>query len=273
MADGQVPDREAGVADDLAGNDEPSTGTGPAAVAVFGDALPAAQKYARLLAGPGVERGVIGPGEAERLWDRHLFNCAAIARLVPSRCSLADIGSGAGLPGIVLALLRPGVRVTLVEAMARRVAFLEECVAELDLANVDVVRGRAEDLAGHLVVDVVTARAVAPLDKLAGLCVGLLRPGGKALAMKGASAETELTMARPVLARLGVTDARVVEVGSADGAATARVVLFSAAERHGADRRRAAGQRGAGPAGRPGGPPGAAGPGGRRSRPNTRRGG
>jgi 16S rRNA (guanine527-N7)-methyltransferase len=245
-----------------------------AAAAVFGAAFPVAEKYAQLLAGPAVELGVIGPAEADRLWDRHLLNCAAIARLVPARCSLADIGSGAGLPGIVLALLRPGVRVTLVEAMARRVSFLERCVAELGLDNVDVLRGRAEDLAGRLTVDVVTARAVAPLEKLAGLCVGLLRPGGRALAIKGASAETELARSRPVLARLGVSDARVVEVGSADGAAAATVVVFTAAGRPGAQRRGAGVQR-------PGGYPGErvpggqrrAGPPGRRSRPNNKRGG
>jgi 16S rRNA (guanine527-N7)-methyltransferase len=248
---------------------------GPAAAAaVFGSALPAAEKYARLLSVRGVELGVVGPAEAERVWDRHLLNCAAIARLVPARCSLADIGSGAGLPGIVLALLLPGVRVTLVEAMARRVSFLEQCVAELGLENVEVVRGRAEDMAGRLVVDVVTSRAVAPLEKLAGWCIGLLRPGGKALAIKGASAETELARARPVLARLGVSDARVVEVGSADGAAAATVVVFSAGGRHGAQRRDGAGQR---PGGRPGehpaGPQRGAGPPGRRARPNSRRGG
>ncbi len=245
-----------------------------AAAAVFGTALPAAEKYAQLLAGRGVELGVVGPGEAERVWDRHLLNCAAIARLVPTRCWLADIGSGAGLPGIVLALLLPGVRVTLIEAMARRVSFLEQCVAELGLKNVEVVRGRAEDLAGRLVVDVVTSRAVAPLEKLAGWSIGLLRPGGKALAIKGASAELELTRARPVLARLGVTDARVVEVGSADGAAAATVVVFSAPGSHGAQRRDAGGLR---PVGHPGdyraGPQRGAGPPGRRARPNSRRGG
>ncbi len=244
------------------------------AAAVFGAALPAAEKYAQLLAGRGVEVGVLGPAEAERVWGRHLLNCAAVARLVPARCSLADIGSGSGLPGIVLALLLPGVRVTLVEAMARRVSFLEQCVAELGLANVEVVRGRAEDLVGQLVVDVVTARAVAPLEKLAGLCVGLLRPGGKALAIKGASAETELARARPALARLGVRDARVVKVGSADGAAAATVVVFSAVGRRGVQGRDAVGHR-------PGGHPGeravgrqrGSGPPSRRARPNSRRGG
>jgi 16S rRNA (guanine527-N7)-methyltransferase len=255
------------------GADGPA-GHSAAAAAVFGAALPVAEKYAQLLAGRGMELGVIGPAEVERLWDRHLLNCAAIARLVPARCSLADIGSGAGLPGIVLALLRPGVRVTLVEAMARRVSFLEQCVAELGLDNVEVVRGRAEDLAGRLIVDVVTARAVAPLEKLAGLCVGLLRPGGRALAIKGASAETELARARPVLSRLGVGDARVVEVGSADGAAAATVVVFTAAGRAGAQRRdTGVGRPGGRPGGRVAGGQRRAGPPGRRSRPNNRRGG
>jgi 16S rRNA (guanine527-N7)-methyltransferase len=254
--------------------EQPEPEVANAAAAVFGAALPAAEKYAELLSGPGVQLGVVGPAEAERVWERHLLNCAAVARLVPARCSLADIGSGAGLPGIVLALLLPAAQVTLVEAMARRVSFLEQCVTELGLANVEVVRGRAEDLAGRLVVDLVTARAVAPLEKLAGLCLGLLRPGGKALAIKGASADTELTRARPVLARLGVTDARVVKVGSADGVAAATVVVFSAAGRRGAQGRDGAGQR-------PGGHPGerlvgrqrGAGPPSRRARPNSRRGG
>jgi 16S rRNA (guanine527-N7)-methyltransferase len=258
-ADGALPD--AGV--------EPP----PGAADVFGTALPLAKRYAELLAGPGVERGVLGPAEADRIWERHLLNCAAVARLVPPKCSLADVGSGAGLPGIVLALLLPGARVTLVEALARRVAFLEECVADLGLANVEVVRGRAEDLAGRLSVDLVTARAVAPLEKLAGWCAGLLRPGGRVLAIKGASAETELSRARPALARLGVSDARVVEVGSADGAATATVVMFSAGGRRIADQHGRAGQRGTGPQGvRPGGQHGPA-AGGRRARPNSRRGG
>jgi 16S rRNA (guanine527-N7)-methyltransferase len=248
---------------------------GPGSAAVFGAALPVAEKYARLLAGPGVERGVLGPAEADRIWERHLLNSAAIARLVPARGSLVDVGSGAGLPGLVLAILLPGVQVTLVEAMARRVAFLEECVSELALPNVEVVRGRAEELAGRMAADVVTARAVAPLDKLAGLCLGLLRPGGKVLAIKGASAEAELARARPVLARLGVNDARVVEVGSAAGAATATVVVFSAAERRGADHLGQRAQRGATQAGgRSRGPQRQAGPGaGRRARPNSRRGG
>src|SRR5215469_3804251 len=146
---------------------------GSAAAEMFGDALPQAARYAELLTGVGVERGVLGPAEAERIWERHLLNCGAVARLVPARCSVVDLGSGAGLPGIVLAILLPGVQVTLLEPLARRVEFLQQSVAELGLANVEVVRGRAEELAGQLAGDVVTARAVAPLDKLAGLSLGV----------------------------------------------------------------------------------------------------
>jgi 16S rRNA (guanine527-N7)-methyltransferase len=247
------------------------------ATAIFGGALPLAERYAQLLVGAGVERGIVGPAEAERIWDRHLLNCAAIARLVPAKAAVVDVGSGAGLPGIVLALVLPSAQVTLVEPMARRVEFLEECVKDLGLPNAEVVRGRAEDLAGHLAADVVTARAVAPLDKLAGMCLGLARPGGKVLAIKGASAEAELARARPVLARLGVSDARVLEVSGADDAATATVVVFTAA----GERRPAAGLRkdGRAQAGNRGGPPdgGQARPrgrsGGRVTRPNSRRGG
>jgi 16S rRNA (guanine527-N7)-methyltransferase len=248
----------------------------PGADAVFGEALAQARSYAAMLAGPGVERGIVGPAEAERIWDRHLLNCAAIARLAAGKGWIVDVGSGAGLPGIVLAMLLPAARVTLVESLGRRATFLSECVADLGLANAEVVRARAEDLAGKLSADVVTARAVAPLEKLAGLCVGLVRPGGRVLAVKGATAEAELARARPALARLGITDARVAEVGSADGVAAATVVMFTAA----ADQRAAtghgqAGRRGSGQAGLgPGGQRRGRGPaGGRMTRPNSRRGG
>ena len=241
---------------------------------MFGDALPQAEKYAALLTGAGVERGVVGPAEADRIWDRHLLNSGVLARLIPAKGTLVDLGSGAGLPGIVLAILLPGVRVTLLEPLARRVDFLNECVTALGLPNAQVLRGRAEDMAGQLLADVVVSRAVAPLDKLVGLSIGLTRPGGRVLAIKGASAEAELAKARPVLARLGVTDARVVHAGSAGGGATATVVTFSAPE-HRSSRAgggRSGGRGDSGPAGRPGGRGGsAAGP--RMARPNSRRGG
>jgi 16S rRNA (guanine527-N7)-methyltransferase len=247
------------------------------AAAMFGATLPQAEQYAALLTGVGVERGIVGPGEAARIWDRHVLNCGVIARLIPTTCSVVDLGSGAGLPGIVLAMLRPESRLTLLEPMARRAAFLQECVTALGLANVEVVRGRAEEFAGRLAADVVTSRAVAPLEKLAELSIGLARPGGRVLAMKGSSAAAELARARPVLARLGIGDTRVVTVASASGAITATVVTFTATlPRHAASAPKAGWrtvqqvQDGAG-----GGRRGARGAAGnrRQTRPNSRRGG
>jgi len=195
---------------------------------VFGSALGQAERYAELLAGRAVERGLIGPRETVRLWDRHLMNCAAVAELIPPACSVIDLGSGAGLPGVVIAMLRPQATVILLEPMARRVAFLQECVAELGLANTAVCRGRAEDLAGRVAADVVTARAVAPMERLAGLALGLARPGGLVLAMKGAGAAEELARARPVLARLRAQDVAVVHPGSGKVSPPPTVIRLSA---------------------------------------------
>jgi 16S rRNA (guanine527-N7)-methyltransferase len=199
-------------------------------ISIFGPAAPTAGRYARLLAGPGVERGLIGPNEIPRIWDRHLFNCAVVAGLVPGRCSLLDIGSGAGLPGMVLAMLLPDSQVTLVEAMARRAVFLEECAAELGLGNVEVRRARAEELAGTVAVDVVTARAVAPLDRLAVIALRLLKPGGVVLAIKGAKAAQEVDAARGVLARLGVRQVEVLLAGSGKVDPAATVVRLTASQ-------------------------------------------
>jgi 16S rRNA (guanine527-N7)-methyltransferase len=206
----------------------PPAAASAAAAAAFGPALGVAERYAALLSGPGVERGLLGPAEGSRVWDRHLLNCAAVAELVPPECSLIDLGSGAGLPGIVLAILLPGVSVTLLEPMARRAAFLDECVGILGLANAEVRRGRAEDLAGQLAADVVTARAVAPMYKLADLAAGLVKPGGLILAIKGTGAAAEVSRARPVLRRLGVRDVQVVLAGSGKVGPAATVVRFTA---------------------------------------------
>ncbi|MBO0814777.1 MAG: 16S rRNA (guanine(527)-N(7))-methyltransferase RsmG [Actinobacteria bacterium] len=194
----------------------------PAARLLFGDRIGQAEAYAGLLAGPGVVRGLIGPREVPRVWDRHILNSAAIADLVPRPSALIDLGSGAGLPGIVLALLLPDVSVTLLERMARRTEFLRECMRELGLANVEVVEAQAEEAAGRLTADVVTARAVAPLVRLAPLALALARPGGLVLAIKGAGAERELAAARRVLRRLRVRDAGVIAAGGGkvDQAAT-----------------------------------------------------
>lgn len=211
------------------GRTAPAAATAPPAAGVtFGATLPTAERYATLLAEEAVERGLLGPSESGRVWERHLLNCAAVAPLVPVGASVLDVGSGAGLPGVVLALLLPDSRVTLVEPMQRRVAFLDYALAELGLGNAVVVRERAEDLTGRLVADVVTARAVAPLARLAGLCSGLARPGGLVVALKGASAAAELAAAAGALAALGVTDARVTELAGPGGGMAARVVQFTA---------------------------------------------
>jgi 16S rRNA (guanine527-N7)-methyltransferase len=186
----------------------------PEAVAVFGDTVELAQRYADLLATDGVTRGLIGPRETERLWDRHLLNCAVVAELLPEQGELVDIGSGAGLPGIVLAMLRPGLHVVLLEPLLRRSVFLEECVSALSLGNATVVRSRAEEkAAAGIRADVATARAVAPLDRLVGWAAALLRPGGELLAIKGQAAAAELAAARPVLSGLGVRSAEVLQAG------------------------------------------------------------
>src|SRR5215472_4697996 len=201
-----------------------------AAGTIFGRAAPKAAQHACLLAGPGVDRGLIGPNEIPRLWERHLLNCAVVASLVPTPCSLLDLGSGAGLPGIVLALLLPDAEVTLLEPMAKRAAFLEECVTELGLGNVGVSRARAEELAGTLMVDVVTARAVAPLDRLAAMAVRLLRPGGIVLAIKGAKAAQEVAAARDALSRLAVQQVEVLRAGSGKVDPAATVVRLTAGQ-------------------------------------------
>ena len=185
------------------------------AVAEFAGVLPKAERYAELLATDGVTRGLIGPRETARLWDRHLLNCALVAELVPDRGELVDIGSGAGLPGVVLAMLRPSLQVILLEPLLRRSVFLEECVRELDLPNVTVIRARAEEkAAARIKADVATARAVAPLERLVGWAAGLLRPGGELIAIKGQSAADELEAAKPVLDRLGVRSAEVLQAGN-----------------------------------------------------------
>jgi 16S rRNA (guanine527-N7)-methyltransferase len=173
-----------------------------------------AVRYAGLLAGEGVTRGLIGPREVPRLWDRHLLNCAVLAEIVPLGVSVADVGSGAGLPGVVLAIARPDVRVTLVEPLLRRTSFLEEAVEALGLGEqVEVLRARAEDVPVDRRFDVVTARAVAPLERLARWCLPLVAPGGVVLAMKGASAAQEIADAAPALRRLGVGHPELVELG------------------------------------------------------------
>ena len=181
-------------------------------------------RYAEILVGPGIERGLLGPREAPRIWDRHILNCAVVADpamdLLPSGATVADIGSGAGLPGLVWALVRPDLTVVLIESLLRRATFLTECLHSLDLTDrVTVVRDRAESVAGGPKsarpgqMDVVTARAVAPLGTLAVWGAPLLAPGGVLLALKGESAAEEIQRDRNQLSELGLTQVHIVLVG------------------------------------------------------------
>ena len=194
------------------------------AIALFGDGLPQARAYVELLAGPGTVRGLIGPREAGRLWTRHLINSVLLADLVPGFASVADIGSGAGLPGIPLAIARPDCRVVLVEPLERRALFLTEAVRILQLKNVQVVRGRAEHLDQVRAMDVVTSRALAPLATVGSLSAPLLRPGGLLLAIKGASAAEEVTRDAEALSRAGLGEITVQELGG-DRVATPTVIV------------------------------------------------
>jgi 16S rRNA (guanine527-N7)-methyltransferase len=143
--------------------------------------------FAQFLTTAGIERGLIGPREGERIWERHIFNCLPVTQLLPQNASLFDIGSGAGLPGIVIALARPDLKVTLIEPLERRVEFLKEATEGL---GIDVIRGRAQDVKKS--ADYVTARAVAPLEKLKKISWHMVKTGGALLAMKGESAATEM---------------------------------------------------------------------------------
>ncbi|OBF57267.1 16S rRNA (guanine(527)-N(7))-methyltransferase [Mycobacterium sp. 852002-53434_SCH5985345] len=186
------------------------------AASIFGARLDLARRYAEVLAGAGVERGLLGPREVERIWERHVLNSAAVAELLEPGERVIDIGSGAGLPGIPLALARPDLDVVLLEPLLRRSEFLSEVVDQLGLA-VEVVRGRAEELwVRHQFGerDAAVSRAVASLDKLAKWSMPLLRPGGRMLAIKGERGRDEVEQYRRVMAASGALDARVVTCGA-----------------------------------------------------------
>ncbi len=175
----------------------------------FPERLTEIAAYAQFLATAGIERGLIGPREGERIWERHIFNCLPVTQLIPQGASLFDIGSGAGLPGIVIALARPDLTVTLIEPLERRVAFLSEAV---DGLNIEVIRGRAQDVKKS--ADFVTARAVAPLEKLKKMSWHMVKTGGSLLAMKGEGASAEME---------GVTGATLHEI-TVEGIGLGRIV-------------------------------------------------
>lgn len=191
----------------------------PGAARLLGPGLGRARAFVRELAGDGVTRGVVGPREVPRLWTRHVLNCAAVSELVPEGSVVVDVGSGAGLPGLVLAMARPDLELVLVDSLLRRVRWLEQVVTVLDAVDegpplrVRVVRARAEELPGREQGDVVTSRAVAPLDRLAGWCAPLVAPGGRLLAVKGAGAADEVAEHAVALRRAGLRDVEVVTCG------------------------------------------------------------
>ncbi len=187
-----------------------------AAAALFGPRLDIAQRYAELLAGTGVERGLLGPREVDRLWDRHLLNSAAVGELLDPGERVVDIGSGAGLPGLPLAIARPDLEIVLLEPLLRRSDFLREAVAELGLP-VEVVRGRAEEPWVREQIgekDAAVSRAVAALDKLTKWSMPLLRTGGRMVAIKGEQAPEEIRQHRRVMEATGAVDVRVVTCGA-----------------------------------------------------------
>ena len=215
----------------------------PAAASVlFGDRIGLASAYADLLAGPGVERGLLGPREVDRLWERHILNSAVLTELISPGAWVVDIGSGAGLPGLPLAIARPDIRVTLVEPMLRRTDFLAEAVESLGIP-VEVIRGRAEDPAvrSHIAgADVVASRAVADLGKLTRWSMPLLRVGGQMLALKGERAADEVAESAREMAALGASGVEVVRCGGNLLNPAATVVVAIRGERKPPVRKRAA---------------------------------
>jgi 16S rRNA (guanine527-N7)-methyltransferase len=200
---------------DQTSGDEPTVAPSPPAAAtlVFGDRLDLAERFTAILADSGVTHGLIGPREVSRLWERHVLNCAVIHTAIPADQMVIDVGSGAGLPGLALAIVRPDLELHLVEPMLRRTSWLSMAVDELELTNVTIHRGRAEQFWGVLRAPVVTARAVARLSELATWCLPLLLPGGSLLAIKGSSVVEELEADRPALRRLGAVDEVIESCG------------------------------------------------------------
>ncbi|MDO5533558.1 MAG: 16S rRNA (guanine(527)-N(7))-methyltransferase RsmG [Propionibacteriaceae bacterium] len=209
-----------------------------AATAVFGDELPRAVAFAEFLATHGVERGLLGPREVDRIWERHVLNSVAVGHAMPEGATVVDVGSGAGLPGMPVALARPDLQITLLEPLLRRSQFLEEAVEVLDLGErVRVVRGRAvppgdnDPLGHHERYDVVTSRAVAALPRLLGWCVPLMNADGRIVALKGATATDEINQATQDLRRHRL-DAEARSVVTHEGAEPTWLVVCTGSHAH-----------------------------------------
>ncbi|WP_346924062.1 16S rRNA (guanine(527)-N(7))-methyltransferase RsmG [Rothia sp. (in: high G+C Gram-positive bacteria)] len=184
-----------------------------AAQKVFGDRLPVAQRYVQHLASSGIERGLIGPREVPRLWERHVLNCAVVQELIEQGATVADVGSGAGLPGLCLAIARSDLSLTLIEPLERRVIWLTEIVEDLGLENVDIMRSRAEQAVGYVEADYVTARAVSALVGLLDITLPILRGTGQLLALKGRTATEEITKAKKKLNKYGARKTEILLAG------------------------------------------------------------
>ena len=205
-------------------SDGETLGTSDAVRAYLGDAYDGVAHYAEMLRGQGELRGLIGPREVPRIWERHILNSAAVVPYLPASGTVADIGSGAGLPGVVVAAMRPELEVILVEPMERRTTWLSEVVAELGLPNIQVKRGRAEEFHGAFEVDAVTSRAVAALSKLVRMSMPLVRVGGEMVILKGRSVAQEVEPARKVLQKYGSGTPDVLEGVTVEGVEATTIV-------------------------------------------------
>lgn len=204
--------------------DGETLGASDAVRAYLGDAYDGVAQYAEMLRDQGELRGLIGPREVSRIWERHILNSAAVVPHLPTVGTVADIGSGAGLPGIVIAAMRPELQVILIEPMERRTTWLTEVVTGLGLTNVEVKRGRAEEYHGAFEVDVVTARAVAALSKLVRMSMPLVRVGGEMVILKGRSVAEEVEPARKVLRKYGAGDPDILEGSTVEGVEATTIV-------------------------------------------------
>ncbi|CAN5172019.1 16S rRNA (guanine(527)-N(7))-methyltransferase RsmG [soil metagenome] len=223
-----------------------SAGVPVAATSVFGARIALAESYAEMLATEGVERGLIGPRETERIWDRHVLNCAAVGELIAVDARVADIGSGAGLPGIPLAIARPDLQITLIEPMLRRTSFLEDVIERLGLESVTVLRHRAEErvVLDQSDFDFATSRAVASLDKLTRWTMPLLKPKGTMVALKGDRAEAEVEEHGKLMTSLGAAGVKVMRCGVEYLDPPATVVVAQKSAETGPRRRHPSGRRG-----------------------------